>query len=84
MRQVIAKRLTESKSGIPHLYLTRELKLSKLLNLRKQFKEAGQVVSVNDIVVKVHLPYFHNILFAMLVTFVSHRPLPRRSGWCPR
>jgi pyruvate dehydrogenase complex dihydrolipoamide acetyltransferase long form len=52
MRQVIAKRLTESKTQVPHLYLTRELKLGKVLALRKQFKEAGANVSVNDIVVK--------------------------------
>lgn len=52
MRQVIAKRLTESKTTVPHLYLTREMKLSKALALRKQFKDAGANVSVNDIVVK--------------------------------
>lgn len=36
MRRVIAQRLTESKSTIPHVYLTEECVVDKLMALRKQ------------------------------------------------
>ena len=60
MRKVIAKRLTEAKSTIPHFYLTVDCELDALLALRKQVNEAAPVkdekpvykVSVNDMIIK--------------------------------
>ncbi len=61
MRKVIAKRLTESKSTIPHFYLTLDCDIDALLALRKQVNEAASVdgdgkpaykVSVNDMIIK--------------------------------
>ncbi|WOK95517.1 dihydrolipoyllysine-residue acetyltransferase [Canna indica] len=53
IRKVIAKRLLESKQGIPHLYLSTDVILDPLLAFRKELKEQYNVkVSVNDIVIK--------------------------------
>ena len=35
MRKVIARRLTESKSTVPHLYMSVECEIDELLALRK-------------------------------------------------
>eukprot|EP00604_Paraphysomonas_vestita_P002778 CAMPEP_0174820874 /NCGR_PEP_ID=MMETSP1107-20130205/4979_1 /TAXON_ID=36770 /ORGANISM="Paraphysomonas vestita, Strain GFlagA" /LENGTH=437 /DNA_ID=CAMNT_0016037055 /DNA_START=164 /DNA_END=1477 /DNA_ORIENTATION=+ len=53
MRKVIAKRLTESKLTVPHMYSSIECDITELLNLRNKFKkEANVTVSVNDLVIK--------------------------------
>ena len=53
MRRAIARRLTESKSTVPHFYLTADCRVDDLLALRKQVNEAGTVkISVNDFVLK--------------------------------
>jgi pyruvate dehydrogenase E2 component (dihydrolipoamide acetyltransferase) len=53
MRKVIAKRLTESKLGIPHMYSSIECNIEELLKLRNQLKkELGVNISVNDVVIK--------------------------------
>ncbi len=53
MRATIARRLTESKSSVPHFYLTADCRVDALLDMRKQINAGGQVkVSVNDLVVK--------------------------------
>ncbi|XP_039299758.1 dihydrolipoyllysine-residue acetyltransferase component of pyruvate dehydrogenase complex [Nilaparvata lugens] len=52
MRLTIAKRLTQSKSEIPHAYSTLQAEIDSLLTLRKQLKNVGVNVSVNDFVVK--------------------------------
>ena len=52
MRQVIAKRLQESKATIPHFYATVEVNASKLVSLREELKAAGFSVTVNDLIVK--------------------------------
>ena len=56
MRKVIARRLTESKQQIPHIYLTVDIRLDALLKLRAEINEAlegdGIKVSVNDMLVK--------------------------------
>jgi pyruvate dehydrogenase E2 component (dihydrolipoamide acetyltransferase) len=52
MRKAIARRLTESKTTVPHFYLTTDCKVDALLSLRKQVNEVGDIkVSVNDLVV---------------------------------
>lgn len=53
MRQAIARRLTESKSTVPHFYVTADCKVDVLLELRKSINETSPVkISVNDFVVK--------------------------------
>jgi len=52
MRQMIAKRLSESKYAIPHSYLTKDIVVDKLMVARKQLNEAGNKLSVNDFIIK--------------------------------
>ncbi|KAL8290088.1 hypothetical protein RQP46_003027 [Phenoliferia psychrophenolica] len=68
MRRVIASRLTESKSGTPHYYLTVEVNMDRVAKLREVFNSAakaaeaaggvkdgvkgGVKLSVNDFIVK--------------------------------
>ncbi|GAB3618352.1 pyruvate dehydrogenase complex dihydrolipoamide acetyltransferase [Okibacterium endophyticum] len=53
MRKAIARRLTESKSTVPHFYLTTECRVDELLALRARVNERSAVrVSLNDFVVK--------------------------------
>lgn len=56
MRQTIAKRLTQSKQTIPHYYLTVNLKVDELLQLRqnvnKMLAKDNVKLSVNDFIVK--------------------------------
>jgi pyruvate dehydrogenase E2 component (dihydrolipoamide acetyltransferase) len=53
MRKVIARRLTESKATVPHVYVTIECQLDELLNLRKTFvNDMNANISVNDLVIK--------------------------------
>ena len=52
MRKAIARRLLESKQTIPHFYLVADCNVDRLLELRKQVNETGDIkVSVNDFVV---------------------------------
>ena len=39
MRKIIAQRLTESKSGIPHYYVTIEVDMRQALGLREQLNK---------------------------------------------
>lgn len=53
MRRTIARRLIESKTQVPHFYLTAECRVDRLLDLRRELNAPGTVkVSVNDLVVK--------------------------------
>jgi len=53
MRKTIARRLSESKFGAPHFYLTVEIDMEKAMQWRKQLNEVAPVkLSYNDIVVK--------------------------------
>jgi pyruvate dehydrogenase E2 component (dihydrolipoamide acetyltransferase) len=53
MRKAIASRLHESKSTVPHFYVTRDIRMDALLELRRQINSAQSVkVSVNDLVLK--------------------------------
>ena len=53
MRAAIARRLTESKSTVPHFYLTADCRVDRLLELRREINAIeGVKVSVNDLVVK--------------------------------
>ena len=49
MRRTIARRLAESKSTIPHFYLTVECRMERLLALRTEINaSASRKISVND------------------------------------
>ncbi|HLS03242.1 MAG TPA: dihydrolipoamide acetyltransferase family protein, partial [Actinomycetales bacterium] len=53
MRKAIARRLTESKSTIPHFYLKVDCRVEKLLALRGEVNAvSGRKISVNDFVLK--------------------------------
>ncbi len=53
MRRAIARRLTESTSTVPHFYLSADLRVGRLLELRAEINKAEDVqVSVNDLLVK--------------------------------
>jgi pyruvate dehydrogenase E2 component (dihydrolipoamide acetyltransferase) len=56
VRKVIARRLTEAKQSIPHIYLTLDVRLDALLALRAELNAAlsgrGIKLSVNDMVIK--------------------------------
>lgn len=61
IRKVIAARLLESKQNVPHFYLSCELNLTKLLELRTSLNEAAPTdedgkpaykASVNDLIIK--------------------------------
>lgn len=56
IRTRIAKRMVESKQQIPHFYVTSEMDVEALLNLRKQLNanvsDEAQKVTVNDLIVK--------------------------------
>ncbi|KAJ1521236.1 hypothetical protein ONE63_002921 [Megalurothrips usitatus] len=52
MRKTIAKRLTESKTQIPHSYGVVECQVDKILAMRKQLKAEKINVSINDFVIK--------------------------------
>jgi pyruvate dehydrogenase E2 component (dihydrolipoamide acetyltransferase) len=56
MRKTIARRLTEAKSTIPHIYLTVDIQLDALLKLRTELNAAlesrGVKLSVNDMLIK--------------------------------
>lgn len=53
MRRAIARRLTESKSTVPHFYVVADCRVDALLDLRRKVNEASErKVSVNDFIVK--------------------------------
>lgn len=55
LRQAIARRMTESKTSVPHFQITSEVAMDDALALRKQINASlsdEQKVSVNDLVVK--------------------------------
>lgn len=53
MRRTIARRLTESKTSIPHFYLKADCRMDKLLALRAEINAAAlRKISINDFIVK--------------------------------
>jgi pyruvate dehydrogenase E2 component (dihydrolipoamide acetyltransferase) len=56
MRKTIARRLTESKQQVPHIYLTVDIQLDELLKLRSELnaglQSRGVKLSVNDLLIK--------------------------------
>jgi len=55
LRQAIARRMTESKTSIPHFYVTHEYKMDALMAMRKQINDylpENEKLSVNDFIIK--------------------------------
>jgi pyruvate dehydrogenase E2 component (dihydrolipoamide acetyltransferase) len=55
LRQAIARRMTESKTSVPHFYVTHEYKMDALMAMRKQINDylpENEKLSVNDFILK--------------------------------
>jgi len=55
MRKAIARRLSESKQNVPHFYLSVDVAMDRLMDLRAQLNEAADGafrLSVNDFIIK--------------------------------
>lgn len=52
MRKVIAQRLQQAKSSIPHIYVHQEIDPAPLVDIREQLKSGGLKVSINDFVIR--------------------------------
>ncbi len=52
VRKIIAQRLLEAKTTIPHFYLTIDCVIDEIVKVRKQLADDGIKVSVNDFVIK--------------------------------
>jgi pyruvate dehydrogenase E2 component (dihydrolipoamide acetyltransferase) len=53
LRQITAKRTTESKQQVPHFYVTVEVDVENIMEIREMFeRDASGKVSINDFVVK--------------------------------
>jgi len=55
LRQAIGRRLVESKTTIPHFYVTREFKMEALMDARRQINAIvpdNEKISVNDFILK--------------------------------
>jgi pyruvate dehydrogenase E2 component (dihydrolipoamide acetyltransferase) len=82
IRKTIARRLTESKQQIPHIYLTVDIQLDSLLKLRADLnaglESRGVKLSVNDLLIKalaqalIEVPEC-NVSFAGDQLFKYHR-----------
>jgi pyruvate dehydrogenase E2 component (dihydrolipoamide acetyltransferase) len=62
MRRAIARRLTESKTTVPHFYVTAHVRVDRLLALRAEVNAAAErKVSVNDFVIKAVAGALHDV-----------------------
>jgi len=62
MRRAIARRLTESKSTVPHFYLVADCRVDELVALRKAANETASVkLSLNDFVLKAAAAAFVDV-----------------------
>lgn len=55
IRKAVARAMSESKPGIPHIYLTVEIDMGPAMALRKQINESGAAgvnISPNDLIIK--------------------------------
>ncbi|HVY18084.1 MAG TPA: pyruvate dehydrogenase complex dihydrolipoamide acetyltransferase [Rhodopila sp.] len=59
MRKVIARRLTEAKSTIPHFYVSMDIEIDALIDLMKQLNakspkegDGAYAITINDLVIK--------------------------------
>lgn len=63
MRRVIAERMTESKSTIPHFYLTVDCEIDAMLAVRAEInrRAAPSKVSVNDVIIRACAAALHEV-----------------------
>lgn len=62
MRKAIARRLTESKTTVPHFYLTAPVIADDMLNFRTKYNEwAPKKVSVTDLILKAVAASFEDV-----------------------
>lgn len=52
IRRIIAQRLTQSFTSLPHFYVSVKVDMTDLIELRQQLKKAGQNYSLNDFIMK--------------------------------
>jgi pyruvate dehydrogenase E2 component (dihydrolipoamide acetyltransferase) len=52
IRKVIAQRLQEAKTFIPHFYCTQEVLVDKMVSLRAELSTAGLKISFNDFIIR--------------------------------
>lgn len=68
MRRAIARRLTESKSSVPHFYLSAPCLADDLLNMRKKINEwSERKVSVTDLILKTVAAAFSDVPDANII-----------------
>jgi pyruvate dehydrogenase E2 component (dihydrolipoamide acetyltransferase) len=73
MRKAIARRLTESKSTVPHFYLTTDCRVDELLAIRARVNESSPIkISVNDFVVKAAAAAFADVPAANVTWTDTH------------
>lgn len=62
MRKAIARRLTESKTTVPHFYLSAPVLADEMLNFRSKYNEwAPKKISVNDLILKTVSAAFEDV-----------------------
>jgi pyruvate dehydrogenase E2 component (dihydrolipoamide acetyltransferase) len=52
IRQIIARRLTQSFTSVPHFYVSVSADVTELVNFRKELKKAGKPYSITDFILK--------------------------------
>ena len=52
IRKIIAERLQQSKTFIPHFYCTQEVRMDRLTTMREELAESGVKLSVNDFLLR--------------------------------
>jgi len=62
MRKAIARRLTESKTTVPHFYLSAPVLADDMLNFRKKYNEwAPKKISITDLILKTVAASFSDV-----------------------
>ncbi len=95
MRKTIARRLVESKSQVPHFYLTADADMEAAMAFREQVKEVhGAKLSVNDLIIKAaalalrRVPEanasFSDEGISATAGWTSAWRWPSRTAWSPR
>jgi pyruvate dehydrogenase E2 component (dihydrolipoamide acetyltransferase) len=78
LRQIIARRMSDSKTSIPHFYVTHEYRMDKLVETREQLNtifEENEKTSLNDFIVKIAamaLRQFPNLNASLTGTSITH------------
>lgn len=52
MRKIIGQRLQESKTFIPHFYVTQEIQAERLISIRNELAAIGIKITYNDLVIR--------------------------------